>query len=325
MKRFGLFKLLMSLGLFALYIDGAEQGGGNTEDTQDPDAQRILDAIANGETDFQEAESEEEVKLPSDEDDNTEEEEPQSGSDDEGELLAGKYKTVDELKKGIKNLKSTLPDYVLNGMNNEALVKHYSELETEFSKGKKHIIKDDKPKEETTEDKPKDTDKPDVAKAIPDDVWSDLSTSFEEKGGLSQEQYDKLESFGIPNQIVDGYLDGLVAKRESFTRDVYQIAGGEEEYSKIKEWALENLDKDYISSLETMSLNQVKNAYKGIKAQYDIANPKTTRIVGGNKSSNSNGSYSSQEAYIRDVQDVRYNTDPSFRKKVDSKLARSKF
>ena len=33
-----------------IYIDGAEQGGDNTEATQDPEAQRILDAIANGTT-----------------------------------------------------------------------------------------------------------------------------------------------------------------------------------------------------------------------------------------------------------------------------------
>lgn len=327
-----LFLLLAKLNMLGMFASDSGSGGSidldnvSVEDTQDPDAQRILDAIANGETDFEEAPADEDKnRLPSDEySDEGEEEESQSDSDDEAELLAGKYKNIDELKKGIKNLKSELPDYVLDGMNESALVKHYEELNKNFSKGNKHLISDDKPKEE---DKPDDkkSDKPDEAKTIPNDVWDELSNSFNEKGGLTQEQYDRLDGYGIPSQIVDGYLDGLVAKANERVQAMYDIAGGQEEFETIKQWAVENLDADYIESIQHMDIVQMKNATKGIKAQYDLANNNPQRIVGKKGSTGSVGSYKSQEDYLRDVEDRRYQNDENFRKRVDAKLARSKF
>ena len=138
--KMNFFKLLIKLGMFGNYITDADVGGSEVEETQDPDAQRILDAIASGETAFEEAPSDEDTKLPSDEEDEETNQDEEENPED-GELLAGKYKNTDELKKGIINLKSTLPEYVLNGMTDEALVQHYNELELEFSKGRKHIKK----------------------------------------------------------------------------------------------------------------------------------------------------------------------------------------
>jgi hypothetical protein len=292
----------------------------NTEPTGDPEAQRILDAIANGEEDFKEAPADEPT-LPSDADTKAEDDGSEN-HEDEGDLLAGKYKDTTELKKGITNLKSTLPEYVLNGMSDEALVQHYEELSKEFSGGKKHIIKDDNP----AEPKPDET-KPKGAKAIPDDVWVDLSQSFDDKGGLSEEQYAKLESYGIPNVIVDGYLDGLVAKQNELVQERYAVAGGEEEYNTIKAWAEDgNIDASYLASMATMPVAQLKGAMQGVKAQYDIANGSKPNRLLGNKSNNaSTGSYSSQDAYIKDVNDRRYATDEAFRNKVDLKLSKSKF
>jgi len=324
--KMNFFKLLIMLGMFGNYITNDDIGGSEVEETQDPDAQKILDNIAEGKSEFEEAEEDEKINLPSDDD--GEEEDPDSEEDSDDKLLAGKYKNTDELRKGIVNLKSTLPEYVLNGMSDEALVQHYTELEKSFSGGKKHIIKDDsEEKIEAKKDVEKKSDKPDEAKAIPQDVWEELSTSFNEKGGLSEAQYDKLESFGIPTEIVDGYLDGLVAKQQSFTNSIHSIAGGEAQYNVIKEWAMKNIDQAYLASLDGMPEAQAKSAMMGIKAQYDLANEKPIkRIVGGNKGSGGNSSsYSSQEAYFRDVQDNRYNTDEAFRKKVDSKLKNSKF
>ena len=328
--KMNFFKLLKMLNMFGSYIDGAEQGGSdNTEDTQDPEAQRILDAIANGETDFQEAPADEDTKLPSDEDGENDQDEEKPN--DDGELLAGKYKNTDELKKGITNLKSTLPEYVLNGMTDEALIQHYNELELEFSKGRKHVKKEEV-KEEKPEDKPDDKpkEKPTEAGKIPDDVWTDLSDSFAKDGGLSESQYEKLEGYGIPSQIVDGYIDGLVAKQNTFANEVHALAGGKEEYDAMKAWASDgNIDTSYLESLSTMPEAQAKNAMLGIKAQYDMANKSerkiVSRVVGSSKSSGNNGSYNSQDDYIKDVSDARYNSDETFRKKVDLKLSKSKF
>ncbi len=282
------------------------------EETQDPEAQKILDGIKNGD-DYEEADDD--IKLPSDE----------SGyevSDDEedAKVYAGKYKSVDDLKNGIRNLKSSLPDYVLDGMNEVALEKHYNELNNEFSKGRKHVIKDE------SEEASKSTqDKPAAAKNIPQDVWTELKESVDAKGGLTESQYVKLEQYGIPAEIVDGYLDGLAAKQVALASEIHGLVGGFEKFSEIKEWADKNIDNEYLLSIQNMTRVQMKNAVLGIKAQYDVANNKVSRLVGSPNSAGSKSSYTSQEDYLRDVSDKRYAYDEAFRRKVDSKLKASTF
>ena len=290
------------------------------EQTQDADALKILENIEAGRQEFEEAEVDNKIELPSDDTSVSDSEE--EVSDDKKELFAGKYKSIDDLKNGIKNLNNTLSDTVLNGMSNEALEAYYGELQSEFSKGRKHIVEDDT-KEEI---EAKDTDKPKEAKAIPQDVWNDLDKTFNETGGLTDKQYEKLESLGIPSNIVDGYLDGLVAKQTQLQNTMYEIAGSKDEFETIKQWALDgNVDAEYLATLQSMPVNQMTVAMRGIKAMYEAENKSVPSRVVGNNSSGNKGVYANQADYLRDVSDVRYTRDESFRRAVDSKLSRSKF
>ena len=290
------------------------------EQTQDADALKILENIEAGRQEFEEAEVDNKIELPSD--DTSVGDSEEEVSDDKKELFAGKYKSIDDLKNGIKNLNSNLSDTVLNGMSNEALEAYYGELQSEFSKGRKHIVEDDT-KEEI---EAKDTDKPKEAKAIPQDVWNDLDKTFNETGGLTDKQYENLEKLGIPANIVDGYLDGLVAKQTQLQNTMYEIAGSKDEFETIKQWALDgNVDAEYLATLQSMPINQMTVAMKGIKAMYEAENKSVPSRVVGNNSSGNKGAYANQADYLRDVSDVRYTRDESFRRAVDSKLSRSKF
>jgi hypothetical protein len=290
------------------------------EQTQDADALKILENIEAGRQEFEEAEVDNEVELPSDDTsvDNGEEE----VTDEKKELFAGKYKSINDLKNGIKNLNDSLSDTVLNGMSDEALESYYGELQSEFSKGRKHRVEDDTKEEDET----KNTDKPEEANAIPQDVWNDLDKTFNETGGLTDKQYEKLESLGIPSSIVDGYLDGLVAKQTQLQNTMYEIAGGKDEFETIKQWALDgNVDAEYLATLQSMPINQMTVAMKGIKAMYDAENKSVPSRVVGNSGVGNKGAYANQADYLRDVSDARYTRDESFRRAVDAKLSRSKF
>lgn len=297
----------------------------DTEATQDPEAQKILDNIVAGRDEFEEADEdiEDKIELPSgeNEDDIEPDSEEQEQEQEEETLYADKYKTIDELKKGVKNLNSELSDTVLDGMSDEALESYYKELNTSFSKGRKHIVNEEERQEQ--EEKSKDK-KP---TQISNEVWEDLNTTFNEKGGLTEAQYNKLNDLGIPESIVDGYLDGLVLKEEAKTREYHSIAGGEEQFNTMKAWAYENLDNEYLESIGKMSVGQTKSVLQGIKAQYELANKpqQTKRVIGNNKSSSSGSAYKSQADYLKDVGDRRYSRDESYRKAVDRKLSRSKF
>lgn len=296
----------------------------NVEETQDADALKIIESMKNGDNSYE---------ADSDEEDVNNDEEQDNGSKEQKDtkLFANKYKTVDELKKGIKNIGSTLPDYIIEGMNDTALEKHYLDLQKEFSSKDRKFSRDNKEtkQEETKQEEEKDNKETKETKdvKVSADLFNKAEQYFIENGGLSNELYDELEKAGIPSSIVDRHISMVQQEAIMFTKEVYSMAGGEQAYNDIKNWA-ENggIDKDeldYISSIQDKT--KLIGALKNIKARYDLANNKTPRINGDNNTSNTSGSYKTQEEYLKDVSSSKYHTDELFRKTVDKKLANSKF
>lgn len=280
-----------------------EENKTEVEDTQDKDAQKIIDKITG------EASDEEEVDLPS----------------NDNKLFAEKYETVEDLKNGIAGLKSSLPQYVIDGMSEAALEQHYVELRKEFS-GKKEDTRGRKFQEEEAVEK-KEEEKTDSIKETDPALWKTLETQFNTNGKISSEQYDKLEKMGIPSEIVDNYLDGLQGKRVSFTNSVYEIAGGQDGYAKIKEWAEDgNISQAEIDVMQKMPYDTILSMYKGVKARYDLANKQDSgRRIAGNTTTSSGSGYKSQSEYMSDVADKRYGQNRAYSEAVDKKFANSKF
>lgn len=291
----------------------------NVEETQDKDALKIIQEMQNGGNNDFEANDE----------DNSEEENVDNNDDSveqkENKLFANKYKTVDDLKKGIKNIGSTLPDYIIEGMNESALEKHYLDLQKEFSSKDRKFNKETKVE---TKQEEKETKEPkEETKVVSADLFNEAEQYFIENGGLNDELYDKLEKAGIPSSIVDRHIEMVQKEAIAFTKEVYSMAGGEQEYNAIKTWAedggIDSEELDYISSIKDK--NKLIGALKSVKARYDLANNKNQRINGETKTNNTSGSYKSQDEYLKDVSNPKYLTDELFRKQVDRKLANSKF
>lgn len=283
-----------------------ELGG---EPTGSPQQTTIEDEDENEEKD---ATSLEDDSLPSDKEEE-EEEEPKKKETEA--LFAGKYKTVDELKKGITNLKSTLPQYVLDGMNDDALEKHYKELKTAFDNRKK-------PDDKKAEDK---KDGSETAKLS--DLWKEAKAEFRNSSTISDDLYGRLENAGMDSDMINEYIDKLDYEQKEFTRNVYEIAGGQDEFLKIKEWAEDgNIPQSQLDSMQNMSYDAIILAMRGIKAVYDSKNntKKEPTRVSGKVATSSGSQYTSQQAYIKDVADPRYGKNKSYTEKVDAKFANSK-
>ena len=292
--------------------DGKDLPTDVSEETQDKDAQKIIDE-ANGTP----PKEEDEIELPSDE-----------KPADEDKLFAEKYKTIEDLRKGITGLKSTLPEYVLDGMNDEALEKHYVELRKDFSGDDK---KDRKFEEEKVEEKP--DDKPDEKKVEVAGLWKSLENDFKTTGKISTEMYDKFDELGIPSDIVDGYADKIHGEQVDFTNKVYEMSGGQDEFKAIKEWSeAGNIHQSELDAIAKMPYDAMLSAMSGIKARFDIAMSKADdkdeevpkRIV-GNTGKTSGGAYTSQEAYMSDVANKKYGQNRAYTEAVDRKFANSKF
>jgi len=248
------------------------------------------------------------VELPSDT--------PKEG-DKPTDKLADKYDTVEDLRKGIESIGSDLPEYVLKGMSDEALEQHYLELQKDFHGDKpdsrKHAA--DKPDEKANEDKPE---------AVTDELWTELNEYYGENGNITGDMYDKLNKVGIPDAVIDKYMDALQGDAVAFTNDIYAIAGGEDNYNTIKSWADNNIPAEQLDAIGKMDKQGMLLAMEGIKAKYAAANPDApTRILGDTKVTTA-GAYTDQASYILDIGDKRYGLDKKYTHAVDTKFKNSK-
>lgn len=320
MKFFNIYSLLRS----PADGEGNDLGGGEEPKlddskitTEDPDAKAILDSLV-GDDDGEPSDDDGDFKLPSDED--PVDGEPNDGNDGEGEkLLAGKYKSREDLLKGVNNIGNELPDYVIEGMSDEALEKHYSELSKNFNSNNK----DRKYAEKKTEEPKEGDDKKGDIKQ----VWEDVANEFRAKGFVSNELYDKLEEAGIPSNVIDSYVDNIHNEQVQFTKEVYDLAGGEEQYNTIKSWAESNYSQEQLDAIVRLDKKSMMIALEGIKSAYEKANPETPKTpdrLRGKPPSSNGSAYKSQDEYLKDVTDPRYGKDKLYTKAVEKKLSRSK-
>lgn len=273
-----------------------------------PEEQAIADKATGNEV----VEDSGDVELPS-----NQETEPEEGD----VKLAGKYNSVEELRSGIDNIGSDLPEYVLEGMSDSALEQHYLELQKDFSsndKGRKHAEKSEEPNEEETKGKPE---------AVTEELWSELESYYSENGTITDDMYDELNKAGIPDNVIDKYMDGLAADQQQFTDKVFDIAGGQEQFMTIKAWAEDgNIPQSTLDAIGKMDYDGMLIAMQGIKAQYDSANqgePVATRLT-GSTSGGGKGSYANQTEYMMDVADKRYGVDKKYTYAVNTKFENSK-
>lgn len=228
---------------------------------------------------------------------------PHEDGDSKG-LLAGKYKTPEELEKAYKELEAKLGG----------------------KPAQEQAKAPDTPKVaavETTEE----------ATAMLRDKGLDIATftsEYERTGQLSPESYTSLEKAGIGREMVDQYINGqrvLVAAQEA---EVKNSVGGEDEYTKLIAWARVNLNDSekqaYDRIIATNDLTAIKMAAQGIKSRYDGAMGKDpTVVVGGRPAGGNDGleRFESRAQMVEAMKDKRYETDPAYRAKVERKVLNS--
>jgi hypothetical protein len=202
----------------------------------------------------------------------------------------------------------------------EDLAKAYAELESKL--GKPAESKQADPSDQPSTDQVKD----ELATKGLD--LSDFSQEFNTKGELSAESYDKLEKAGYPRNIVDQYIDGQKARAALYESEVKSIAGGEQSFSEMVEWAKANLTPTEISAynaaIDSGDPNIAKLAVSGIYQKFSAARPAEPNLFkGATSASGSSDVYESVAQMQKDMASPEYKSDPAFRAKVAAKLSRS--
>ena len=148
--------------------------------------------------------------------------------------------------------------------------------------------------------------------------------------------YDQLNEAGFSDEVIDAYLGGLrsqmgydaesIEMSDAEISSVKDIAGGEQGYAQLVEWAGQNLSQEDIEAFDEVinTANQaaVRFAVKALMSQYEDAMGRDPDLVTGKQSVRGEG-YRSMAEVVRDMSDTRYDTDEAYRMDVMRKLERS--
>ena len=237
--------------------------------------------------------------------------------------LAGKYKTAEELEAGYLELQKRL---------GETPTTETDEPETEYQ-----LYSDDGAVNYDTANELYGEQLGDLFKSNDIDPFA-MSKHFEENNGtLDDTMYEQLNKAGLSKSVVDSYLEGVRQTTgfspetaapylsEADVNEVKTMAGGEDGYNNLMDWAGKNLDqeaaKDYDDVLATGNKSAVKFAVKALMGQYEDANGRDSKLVTGKESAPE--TYRSMAEVVRDMNKPEYTQDEAFRDDVIRKLSAS--
>ena len=219
-------------------------------------------------------------------------------------LLAGKYKSAEDLEKAYIELQKKL------GENGEEV------------------------QQESADEEPEETTLSDGASLI----TSANDEFYANDGKLSEETLEKFSSMSS-KELVEAYLEVQGSPefqaQSSDTADlsdaeinqVKNNVGGEQAYANIIGWAQDNLDAQaqeaFDSIVATGSVQAINIAVAGLKSQYEAANGFEGKMYTGKPPKTSGDVFRSQAELVRAMSDPRYDSDPAYRQDVIEKLDRS--
>ena len=219
-------------------------------------------------------------------------------------LLAGKYKSAEELEKAYKELESKLGQQ-------------------------------DSPEKAEPEPEPEPSSLSDNANVI----TSASDEYYQNDGKLSPETLQKFSNMSSQD-LVNAYLEVTQSPdwqaappseiqdvTESQINEVKNFAGGDQQYSNMIRWAGENLDKNAIKAFDDViasgSIDTIKLAVSGLKARYQNAVGYEGKMVQGKAAPNRGDVFRSQAELVAAMSDKRYDNDPAYRQDGIEKLDRS--
>jgi len=150
-------------------------------------------------------------------------------------------------------------------------------------------------------------------------------------GELTDEQRASIDEDGL-GQHFDMIVNGHKAEIAKNDAEIVGVAGGQEAYTELQEWAVSNLDDSEIDAfnravLETGDIGIAKLAVEGLQARYQRANGQAPNkiIEAGGTSNESNRPYNNVNDYINETMSMKYRQDPEYAAQVEAKRNLSGF
>jgi len=212
------------------------------------------------------------------------------------QLLAGKYKSVQELEKG------------------------YLEAQK--------MLGDRSAEQETAEEEP--------AEYSPTDYLNAAASEYGEKGELSEETMNKLTTMSseeliaayINSQTNQSKQQPQAAElSDNQVQSIKQLVGGDAQYDALVGWAGQNLDNSSIDAFDALvesgNAKAIELAVAGLYSMYEAQNGSDGQMITGKAPTSKGDRFRSQAEVVAAMSDARYDNDPAYRQEIIEKLERS--
>lgn len=214
------------------------------------------------------------------------------------EMIDGKFKSQEDLLEAYKELEKKL------GSN---------EPETKPSQ------------EEASQEQAEELSK---ATGIDSNTIQEFGKEYNENGSLSEESYKKLEGLGFNKNDVDRYIQGQQAFAGTFTNSVYEVAGGQEEYTSLVQWAADNVDSavinDYNEALANLDQTNATRHLEYMKLKYQQGTPKEARRLEGDSGGTGMQPFTDKNEWQKAATNRLYGKDAKYTQMVDKRYLASR-
>ena len=227
------------------------------------------------------------------------------------DLLAGKYKDAQELEKAYVELQKKLGDKGSKDSPEAGDSQDSEEVESEEG---------DENEDEADIDTSKD--------GILDQLWQEANGDKYSKETL--EELQKLDSVDIADMHLR-YRQQVEQSRpqitESQAQDLKNVAGGDQQYGEMLQWAKGNLNPQEVEMFDmVIERGDPLAAFFAVRSlayRYQDSQGREGKMVTGTAPKESGAQFTSQAEVVEAMSDPRYDRDPAFRQKVMKKLERS--
>ena len=228
------------------------------------------------------------------------------------ELLAGKYKDAQELEKAYVELQKKLGD---KGTEDSS---EAGDTEDSYEDESEEGYEDE---EEADVDTSKD--------GFLDTLWDEATG----KDDYSEETLDELSKMDAVD-IADMHLryrqqveENIPEITEEQVSELKGVAGGEQQYGEMLQWAKDTLNPQEIQMFDTvMERGDPLAAFFAVRSlayRFEDAKGYDGNMVTGTAPRGDGSQFESQAEGVEAMSDPRYDRDPAFRQKIMKKLERS--
>ena len=222
-------------------------------------------------------------------------------------LLAGKYKSAEELESAYLSLQKKL------GQTEE------EDEEVDYESSDEAYEEEDESESE-------------YAPAV--NLINDASEEYYANDGQLSEETIEAFSEMSSQDLVNAYLEIQannpqaptqgVELSEAQVNSVQNACGGEANYNRVVDWAASNLTDEAINAFDSVvdsgNPMAISIAFKGLQNEYNEANGYEGRMLQGRAASSAGETFRSQAELVAAMGDPRYDTDEAYRDDVVRKL-----